>query len=93
MTAKHLGRLSVLSHGSRTGGARCAKSRDVGQVDRLVGRLPAHTHSTALLEVPDQFMVFPFGLNTAPRVFSEVMKILKKWGRRVGIMLFQYLDD
>ena len=40
-----------------------------------------------------QFMVLPFGLNTAPRVFSEVMKILKKWGRRVGIMLFQYLDD
>ena len=35
-------------------------------------------------------MVLPFGLNTALRVFSEVMKILKKWGRRVGIMLFQY---
>ena len=40
-----------------------------------------------------QFMVLPFGLNTAPRVFSAVMKALKKWARRHGILLFQYLDD
>ena len=40
-----------------------------------------------------QFMVLPFGLNTAPLVFSQIMKIIKKWGRRVGILLFQYLDD
>ena len=40
-----------------------------------------------------QFMVLPFGLNTAPRVFSEVMKALKRWGRALGLVLFQYLDD
>ena len=40
-----------------------------------------------------QFMVLPFGLNTAPSVFSEVMKALKRWGRALGLILFQYLDD
>ena len=40
-----------------------------------------------------QFMVLPFGLNTAPRVFSEVMKALKRWARLNGMLLFQYLDD
>ena len=40
-----------------------------------------------------QFMCLPFGLNTAPRLFSEVMKVLKRWGRLMGILLFQYLDD
>ena len=40
-----------------------------------------------------QFMVLPFGLNTAPRVFSAVMKALKRWARLQGIMIFQYLDD
>ena len=39
------------------------------------------------------WLVLPFGLNTAPRVFSDVMKVLKQWGRTVGILLFQYLDD
>ena len=39
------------------------------------------------------FLVLPFGLSTAPRVFSEVMKVLKRWGRRTGLLLFQYLDD
>ena len=40
-----------------------------------------------------QFMVLPFGLNTAPRVFSEVMKVIKRWARLLGMLLFQYLDD
>ena len=40
-----------------------------------------------------QFMVLPFGLNTAPRVFSAVMKALKRWARQQGMLLFQYLDD
>ena len=40
-----------------------------------------------------QFLVLPFGLSTAPRVFSEVMMPLKRWGRALGILLFQYLDD
>ena len=34
------------------------------------------------------WLVLPFGLNTAPRVFSDVMKVLKQWGRTVGIFLF-----
>ena len=39
------------------------------------------------------FTVLPFGLNAAPRVFSDVMKVLKKWCRLHGMILFQYLDD
>ena len=40
-----------------------------------------------------QFLVLPFGLNTAPRVFSDVMKVIKRWARLLGMLLFQYLDD
>ena len=38
-------------------------------------------------------MVLAFGLNTAPRVFSEVMKVIKRWARLLGMLLFQYLDE
>ena len=40
-----------------------------------------------------RFLVLPFGLSTAPFVFSEIMKFLKRWGRSAGMLLFQYLDD
>ena len=38
------------------------------------------------------FTVLPFGLNAAPRVFSDVMKVLKKWCRLHGMILFQYKE-
>lgn len=38
-------------------------------------------------------MVLPFGLKTAPWAFTEVVKQVKKWARRVQLLLFQYLDD
>ena len=39
------------------------------------------------------FTVLPFGLNAAPWVFGDIMKVLKKWCRLHGMILFQYLDD
>ena len=39
-------------------------------------------------------MVLPFGLKTAPSLsFTEVVKQIKKWARRLQLLLFQYLDD
>ena len=39
------------------------------------------------------YLALPFGLNTAPSVFTTVMKPLKSWGRERLTLLFQYLDD
>ena len=39
------------------------------------------------------YLALPFGLNTAPSVFTTVMKPLKTWGRERLTLLFQYLDD
>ena len=60
--------------------------------------IPMHpgARNFLLFQIGDQvyrFLVLPFGLSTAPFVFSEVMKFLKKWGRAAGLLLFQYLDD
>ena len=35
----------------------------------------------------------PFGLNTAPRVFTKMMKVIVKLARMQGIVLVAYLDD
>jgi hypothetical protein len=39
------------------------------------------------------FRCLPFGLSTAPRVFTRVVKALGAFLRRNGIHIFQYLDD
>ena len=40
-----------------------------------------------------QFKALPFGLNTAPRLFTKVAAQLKKMGLSLGIRLHQYIDD
>ena len=40
-----------------------------------------------------RFRVLPFGLMSAPWVFTEVMKQIKKWALSNHLILFQYLDD
>ena len=40
-----------------------------------------------------QFWAMPFGLATAPKDFTEVIKEVKKMALRRGIQLHQYLDD
>ena len=39
------------------------------------------------------YVSLPFGLSTAPRIFTEVVKTLKEWARRMLMLLFQYIDD
>ena len=40
-----------------------------------------------------QFRVLPFGLSTAPRVFTRIVKVLMAYLRKRGIKIFSYLDD
>ena len=40
-----------------------------------------------------EFQVLPFGLSTAPRVFSRVVKALVAFLRKRGLKMFAYLDD
>ncbi|MES9882152.1 MAG: reverse transcriptase domain-containing protein [Sedimenticola sp.] len=40
-----------------------------------------------------QFTVLPFGLSTAPRVFTILMEAVASAARRMGVSLLQYLDD
>ena len=40
-----------------------------------------------------RYRALPFGLSPAPWAFTKTMKPLKKWGRNMLMLLFQYLDD
>ncbi len=40
-----------------------------------------------------QFRVLPFGISTAPRVFTKLMEVVAAAARREGASLLQYLDD
>ena len=39
------------------------------------------------------FRTLPFGLSTAPRVFTRVARVFGAYLRRLGIQIFMYLDD
>ena len=39
------------------------------------------------------FRTLPFGLSTAPRVFTRVTRVLAAFIRRRGVRIFMYLDD
>ncbi len=40
-----------------------------------------------------QFQVLPFGLSTAPRTFTRIVKVIAEFLRRRGIQVYVYLDD
>ena len=40
-----------------------------------------------------RYLVLPFGLMSAPWVFTEVMKQIKRWSVALRMLLFQYIDD
>ena len=40
-----------------------------------------------------EFQVLPFGLSTAPRVFTRVIQVLIAHLRKLGLKVFAYLDD
>ena len=73
----------------------------MGVVDKPIRRLPSHLHSPKLKEVPKvlpqvtsfQFTSLPFGLATAPQVFTVIVKEVELMALTSGISLHQYLDD
>ena len=73
----------------------------MGVIDRLIRCLPSHPHPPKLKEVPIieyksqvfQFTSLPFGLTTAPQVFTMIVNEVKLIALTRGIRLHQYLDD
>ena len=60
--------------------------------------IPVHPEHRKFLtfQYKDQSMLFralPFGLSTAPRVFTRVTRVLAAYLRRLGVQIFMYLDD
>ena len=74
-------------------------SRGLSIVNRLIRHLPSHPHLSKLKEVPKalpqvlQFTSLPFGLATAPQVFTMIVKEVKLMALTRVIRLHQYLDD
>ena len=70
-------------------------SRGMGVVDRPMRRLPSHPPPPKLREVPQvfQFTSLPFGLATAPHVFTMIVKEVKVMALSRGIRLHYYLED
>ena len=75
----------------------------MGIVDRPIRHLPSHPHppklkdiSKVLLQVADVPVhppPLPFGLTTAPQVFTMIVKGVKLMALSRGLRLHQYLDD
>ena len=40
-----------------------------------------------------QFDCLPFGLTSAPRVFTKIMKPAIAWLRQLGCQMIRYIDD
>ena len=63
-------------------------------------RLPAHPHPPKLKEIPKvcykaqvfQFTSLPFGLATAPQVFTMIVKEVKLMALSRGLRIHQYLE-
>ena len=74
----------------------------MGIVDRPIERLPSHPNPPKLKEnllrlchrsQVFQFTSLPFGLATAPQVFTMIVKEVKLMALSRGLRLHQYLDD
>ena len=76
-------------------------SRGMGIVDRSIGRLPSHRHTSTLEEVPKVLPqvsgvpvhIPPIRTGHSPQVFTMVVKDVKLMALSRGLRLNQYLDD
>ena len=75
-------------------------SRGMGIVDRPIRCLPSHPHPPTVKEIPKVLLQvagvpvhLPFGLATAPQVFTMIVKEVKLMALSRGPRLHQYLDD
>ena len=60
-----------------------------------IGVVPAHRQYLKFhwLEHSYQFRALPFGLSSAPQVFTKILAPLMAWLRLMGVHLYPYLDD
>ena len=97
--AQHLPTCRKVQNGNTRIHQGFSDSRGMGVVNRPSRRLPSHPHPPKLKEVPKvlpqvfQFTSLPFGLATAPQVFTMIVKEVKLMALSRGIRLHQYLDD
>ena len=76
-------------------------SRGMGIVDRPVRSFPSYPHPTKKRKYLRfchrsqvfQFTSLPFGVATAPQVFTVIVKEVKLMALSRGLRLYQYLDD
>ena len=75
-------------------------SRGMGIVDRPIRHLPSHPNPSKLKEIPKVLpqvtgvpVHLPFGLATAPQVFTMIVKEVKLMALSRGLRLHQYLDN
>ena len=81
--------------------AEYRKKRRLRVQNRYAGCVLSHTNPSSKQEVPTfcirkqafQFQVFPFGLNTAPQVFTCLGHTVAAYLHRQGISVIPYLDD
>ena len=76
------------------------QERGVGHINRPHRRLSTCTYSHPVSKIPQvsfprchQFTSLPFGLATAPLIFTSIVKEVKLIALQSGIRLHQYLDD
>ena len=80
---------------------RLPQKRGVGHIYKPHRHLPTCTYSHPVSEIPQvsfprrhlQFTSLPFGLATAPLIFTSIVKEVKLIALQSGIRLHQYLDD
>ena len=75
--------------------ARFGGTADISSAYR---HIPMHPASTQYLGFEwegqfYQFLVLPFGLSTAPRIFTTVMGHSVRFLRHVGVLLISFLDE
>ena len=97
-TTKRPHRRSSLSHAHHKFSAEYCRRRRLRVQDRSAGCVLIHTDSRKYLRFAFenkvyQFRVLPFGLNTAPQVFTRLEHTVAAYLHRQGISVIPYLDD
>ena len=100
-TAQQIHQAKTLQDGHTAGGPRLPTDSIMGCITGPTGRLPPCTvlpdHYKFLRfrykDITYEFTVLPFGLSTAPRVFTRIVKALGAHLHGQEITTFMYLDD